>query len=118
MDSYLSAISSNLAKTEDNSTISALERALQNEEGIELTNADITALENLTAEEVEAAFGSLSPILQEIYGSSNKYWQELKSAKDKGQATLNKTRTELEGMGLSTFGFMTAGVQKAYTENM
>ena len=118
MDSYLSGMSSKLAETEDSSTMAALERALQNEEGVELTNADIEALGKLTEDEVKTAFESLPKHMQEIYGSSDKYWQEIQSAKTKGNDTLNKTTTELNDMGLDTFGFMTAGVQKAYTENM
>jgi hypothetical protein len=49
----------NLSATEDKATISALEKALEDEEGGSLTNADLEALKNLTDSDITTAFKNL-----------------------------------------------------------
>jgi hypothetical protein len=69
---------------ENAETLTALEKALEDDQGTSLTNADITALGNLTDAEIDAAFKNLPDTLKEIYGDASKYKKEVLSAKTLG----------------------------------
>jgi hypothetical protein len=103
---------------ESSATINAMNKALLDENGGSLTNADIEALAELTDEDLDKAFNSLSDDLKRIYGSADKYKAEIDSAKSKGDKSLAASKIVIEGMGLETFDFMDADTQKGYAKKM